>query len=229
MILFWYDVCDFHETDSLGYDKNSRLQHAWAIYNSYLSPTARFNIGLQIEVSEEARKSLQMQTSAVLNSLSDINIDIFQPIMEQIVPYLQNDWVKFLKDDVMKYTVAKLNSVNLRSNDDDSGDEEQKREFLEKMPEPDVEIENNDVYVKRTWIHQYLSNKHRSQDSNVKKKVELTEEERAKRLERLRLMEIERKKALKAAARRAKLKLLSTLEEEKKNDKVSIFVFLFDY
>ena len=105
LILFWYDVCDFNEADTNGYDKNSRLQHAWAIFNSYLSPTARFNIGLPIEVSEEARKSLQTQSNSNTNTTADIDINIFQPVMEQIVPYLEDSWLKFIKDDVSKYTL----------------------------------------------------------------------------------------------------------------------------
>ena len=104
LILFWYDVCDFNEADSIGYDKNSRLQHAWAIYNSYLSSTARFNIGLPPDVSEEARKSLQYQSTSTTSAVNDIDINIFQPVMEQIVPYLEEAWIKFIKDDVSKYT-----------------------------------------------------------------------------------------------------------------------------
>lgn len=103
MILFWYDVCDFNSSDSIGYDKNSRLQHAWAIFNNYLSSTARHNIGLPAEVSEEARRLLQLQNS-LSNSSTDIDVNIFQPVMERIVPYLENTWIKFLKDDVSKYT-----------------------------------------------------------------------------------------------------------------------------
>ena len=104
LILFWYDVCDFNQTDKRGYDKNSLLQHAWAIYNSYLSSTARFNIGLSSEVSEEARKSLQLQSYKLNNSTQEIDSSIFQPVMELIVPYLQGAWLEFIKDDVNKYT-----------------------------------------------------------------------------------------------------------------------------
>ena len=105
MILFWYDVCDFNEADSIGFDKNSRLQHAWAIYNSYLSPTARFNIGLPMHVADEARKSLQILTNSVkTNSAAEIDTNLFKPVMEKIIPYLQESWIKFIKDDVLKYT-----------------------------------------------------------------------------------------------------------------------------
>lgn len=102
--MFWYDVCDFNNIEAIGYDKNSRLQHAWAIYNSYLSSTARFNIGISDEVSEEARKSLQIQSNSVLSTSNDIDANIFQPVMEQIVPYLENAWLQFVKDDVSKYS-----------------------------------------------------------------------------------------------------------------------------
>ena len=105
LILFWYDVCDFYESDAIGFDKNSRLQHAWAIYNSYLSPTARFNIGLPLDISEDARKSLKLiSTSNNFNSINVIDKKLFQPVMEQIIPYLKNSWIKFIKDDVFKYT-----------------------------------------------------------------------------------------------------------------------------
>ena len=103
--MFWYDVCDFNDSDTIGYDKNSKLQHACAIYNSYLSSTARFNIGLPSNVSEEARRLLQIQVANSTNpSSSSIDTSIFQPIMEQIIPYLQDSWLKFIKEDVMKYT-----------------------------------------------------------------------------------------------------------------------------
>ena len=104
MILFWYDVCDFHNTETIGYDKSSRLQHAWAIFNNYLSSTARFNIGISNEVSEEARRSLQKQTNMGGNFANDLETNIFQPVMEQIVPYLENSWLQFIKDDVLRFT-----------------------------------------------------------------------------------------------------------------------------
>lgn len=114
LILFWYDVCDFYEVESIGFDKNSRIQHAWAIYNSYLSPTARFNIGLPHDVAEEARKSLQIiSNSSTYNSIIAIDKKLFQPVMEQIIPYLQNSWVKFIKDDVFKYTQYKYEFFRL--------------------------------------------------------------------------------------------------------------------
>jgi hypothetical protein len=71
LILFWYDVCDFYEFDVTGFDKNSRVQHAWAIYNSYLSPTARFNIGLPRDSAEEARAALQQLANS--NSFHSLN------------------------------------------------------------------------------------------------------------------------------------------------------------
>lgn len=104
LILFWYDVCDFNNAEAAGYDKNSRLQHAWAIYNNYLSSTARFNIGISTDTSDEARKSLQKQSVSDVNSANDIDTNIFQPVMEQIVPYLENIWTQFIKDDVLRYT-----------------------------------------------------------------------------------------------------------------------------
>jgi hypothetical protein len=70
-----------------------------------LSSTARFNIGLSNNVSEEARRLLQTQAANLNNpSSSSIDTSIFQPIMEQIIPYLQDSWIKFIKEDVMKYT-----------------------------------------------------------------------------------------------------------------------------
>ena len=81
------------------------MQHAWAIYNSYLSPTARFNIGLPHDKADEARKSLQIIAgSSSFNSINAIDKKLFQPVMEQIIPYLKSSWVKFIKDDVFKYT-----------------------------------------------------------------------------------------------------------------------------
>ena len=88
----------------MGFDKNSRLQHALAIYNNYLSPTAKFNIFLSDQISEEARKSLKTPTILHSNPNGEIDTNIFQPVMEQIVPYLQDSWLRFIKDDITKYT-----------------------------------------------------------------------------------------------------------------------------
>ena len=104
MILFWYDVCDFNEAETMGFDKNSRLQHAWAIYNNYLSPTAKFSINFPDELCEEARKSLMAQTNAQYNIPTEIDAELFRPVMEKIVPYLQDSWVRFIKDDITRYT-----------------------------------------------------------------------------------------------------------------------------
>jgi hypothetical protein len=52
----------------------------------------------------EARKSLQLQSNSPTSVVNDIDINIFQPVMEQIVPYLEEAWIKFVKDDVTKYT-----------------------------------------------------------------------------------------------------------------------------
>lgn len=104
LILFWYDVCDFNNTEVNGYDKNSKLEHAKAIYNSYLSSTARFNIKMPPNLSEAANESLLTQSRNISNPNFDFDVNLFQPIMELIVPELQYAWIDFIKDDISKYT-----------------------------------------------------------------------------------------------------------------------------
>jgi len=229
LILFWYDVCDFYEIDAIGFDKNSRLQHAWAIYNSYLSPTARFNIGLPQDVAEEARKSLQIiSNSNTFNTINAIDKKLFQPVMEQIIPYLQNSWIKFIKDDVFKYTQSRLAALLVKKQSDraseetNEGGEEQLeieneiQELFDKIPEPDMVIENSVIHLKRPWIQKFL-------DMNAQKttKKVLTEEEKIERMERIRMMEIERKKALKKARQR------NNLEKQKLHEKERVCLEVF--
>lgn len=102
LVLFWYDVIDFNESYTNRSDKNSRMQHAWAIYNSYLSPTSRFNIGTPVQVIDNIR--FKLQTLAASNINTDIDVNIFQEVTENIVPYLETPWLEYIKDDVMKYT-----------------------------------------------------------------------------------------------------------------------------
>ncbi len=78
------------------------MQHAWAIYNSYLSPTSRFSVGSPIDTTETIRKTLQMLVSS--NANSDIDVNIFQEVTEHLITYLETPWLEFIKDDVMKYT-----------------------------------------------------------------------------------------------------------------------------
>jgi len=216
-------VCDFYEIDAIGFDKNSRLQHAWAIYNSYLSPTARFNIGLPHDVAEEARKSLQIiSNSNTFNTINAIDKKLFQPVMEQIIPYLQNSWIKFIKDDVFRYTQSRLAALLVKKQSDRAseetteGGEEQLeseneiQELFDKIPEPDMVIENSVIHLKRPWIQKFL-------DMNAQKttKKVLTEEEKIERMERIRMMEIERKKALKKARQRNNLEKQKLHEKER--------------
>lgn len=99
LVLFWYDVIDFNESYVNGSDKSSRMQHAWAIYNSYLSPTARFNVGAPSEITDYIRNSLQAQAST-----ADVDIGLFQAVIEELIPYLETPWLEFIKDDIIKYT-----------------------------------------------------------------------------------------------------------------------------
>ena len=95
LVLFWYDVIDYNENEKNTNDKSSRIQHAWAIYNSYLSPTARFNIGLPLDYTNQIRSDLQKQ---------QIDTSVFTSVVENLIPYLQKVWLDYIKEDVMKYT-----------------------------------------------------------------------------------------------------------------------------
>jgi hypothetical protein len=135
LILFWYDVSDFNDekNTNIGFDKYSRLQHAWAIFNSYLSSTARFNIGLPNELAEEARRLLQSNSSSTTttnkenqndNSINKINTNIFKNVMEKIIPFLLEPWINFLKNDITKYTKSKLDSLKKDKTFDEDEDDD---------------------------------------------------------------------------------------------------------
>ena len=92
-----------------------------------------------------------------------------------------------------------------KRDDEDTDEENEFQEIFDKIPEPDLIIEQGVVYLKRPWIQNFLAMS--SQEKKVKKVI--TEEERAERQERLKQMEIERKKALKQAQKRNELKRLA--------------------
>ena len=138
LILFWYDVSDFNKPGTIGtlddstgssaYSQNSRLQHAWSIFNSYLSTTARFKIQLVVDdesLSDKVFRLLQLQSSRLRGGGAQnfktataaaaaaagetgetyTHVDVFQPIMDHVVSYLESSWLEFIKDDVRKYTL----------------------------------------------------------------------------------------------------------------------------
>jgi hypothetical protein len=101
--LFWYDVCDFNDAETQGYDKNTRLEHAWAIFNNYLNKTAKFNLGLSDEMSENV-KNLLLKCNKMSASSVDYESDFFESTTEKIAPFLKDLWINFLKDDIYKFT-----------------------------------------------------------------------------------------------------------------------------
>lgn len=186
LVLFWYDVVDFHETKLYGAHNPSRVQHAWAIYNSYLSPTARFNIDMPNEVSIEIRKNL----SSTNKSLND---DLFQIVVDRIIPILMIPWLEFLKHDVTKYTAAKLTLLDSSHNVHD--------DLSDQLPLPEIEIEKDSIFINRSWIQNLIAGQ-----ADEKPPSALTKEQRFERAKRRKIMEIERRKALKAARLRKQLK-----------------------
>lgn len=97
-------MLDFEENNQLTYDRASKSQHAWAIFNSYLSSSARFSVNLPVRLIERLRSDLQSMHNAKNDSLSSSNQNIFQCILDELVSHLENAWLSFLKDDIMKYT-----------------------------------------------------------------------------------------------------------------------------
>ncbi len=97
-----------------------------------------------------------------------------------------------------------------------------------KLPEPELAINGDQVYVKRPWVQEYLFKRHKVQPRSGDSKKELTEEERLERSMRRKRMELERKKALKKALRRAKMNRLNAVDEENEDGRgVSTIYALF--
>ena len=83
------------------------MDHAYAIFHSYLSSTARFKIVKNAELEKSAKESserLEDMSKQMSNPNFDFDTKLYQPIMDQIVPQLQDAWLDFIKDDVLKYT-----------------------------------------------------------------------------------------------------------------------------
>ena len=81
------------------------------------------------------------------------------------------------------------------------------------IPPPDVEIDEKSIYVNRPWVQQLLLGKQASESSSIKPKPPLTEEQKKARARRIKIMEIERKKSLKAARKRLRMKKLGLTEQ----------------
>jgi hypothetical protein len=112
---------------------------------------------------------------------------------------------------------ARLEAFLIRKEYEETDEDLENKEFIEKIPEPELTIENNKIYLKRPWIKTFLRSK--DADYNKPKKV-LTERERAERIQRNKLIEYERKKALKKVLERERQKRLGQLHtaDEKKED-----------
>ena len=115
-----------------------------------------------------------------------------------------------------------MSALNIKRDDDDENDEDGEGSSLfDTMPEPDLIIENDSVCVTRSWIPDFLANRTHTQVDTIQKKVTMSEKEKSERLQQRKQMEMERKKALKAALRRAKMKKLNNIDEEKQDESVS--------
>jgi len=117
-----------------------------------------------------------------------------------------------------------LSALNIKRDDDDDENDENGGEggtLFDTMPEPDLVIENDTVCVSRAWIPDFLANRTHTQVDTIQKKVTMSEKEKSERLQQRKLMEMERKTALKAALRRAKMKKLNNIDEEKQDESVS--------
>ena len=115
----------------------------------------------------------------------------------------------------MYFTIrARLSALNVKRDDDDDEEEGEPASIFDNMPDPDLVIENDTIFLKRSWIQDFLASRTKNQVENIQKKVTLTDAEKAERLLQRQIMEAERKKALKAAVRRAKMKKLNQIDEE---------------
>jgi hypothetical protein len=71
--------------------------------------------------------------------------------------------------------------------------------------EPIIEVDANIIYINRPWVRKYFnSNSIDEEEKKEKAKVPMTEERRAELARKRKIMEAERRKALKAARLRLK-------------------------
>ena len=130
------------------------------------------------------------------------------------MPYLEEAWVKFIKDDVFKYTKSRFSALVVgrgglaeeQGEGVENESEDELRDLFDKIPEPDLEVEGASVWLRRPWIGNFLA----LSSGNKVARRELTEEERLERQERMRAMEMERRKALKRAKKRRELEKLKS-------------------
>ena len=78
--------------------------------------------------------------------------------------------------------------------------------WLANLPDPEVRVQSSQVRITRPWLQDLIDVLNGGgRPGEKRKKIPLTEEQRAERRRRALEMEIERRKALRAARRRARL------------------------
>ncbi|CAH1792455.1 unnamed protein product [Owenia fusiformis] len=193
--LFWEDVTEYGQSEDRSADRLLRMGHAWLIFNRYLSLNSPYNIGLMPAERDK-------MYAVLLNTRDFVEAKLFQGAKNHATILLEKAWIRYLKEDLKTYIESRI-----RDTDDD---------VPTTADEIEVVVEKEQVIVRRRpWVARYPQSTDSERGQRLRTALSMAEsidearrtEIRQKMRERRRIMEKERKKAVRAAkARQAELK-----------------------
>ncbi|CAF1206547.1 unnamed protein product, partial [Didymodactylos carnosus] len=225
LILFCYDVDDFHYSDLD--DKVLEGQHALSIINTYLGNSAKLPLN-------EYLPNIDIKTMITCIKTHEFDKLFFETLYKQALLLLKDAWLRCLRDDIDRLTTAYyLPDQDRNTSSEDEAEDDEEDEVMQpektvynhhsakkikesrlnavsrlKSPNTEMNVTNDVIYVKRPWVERYLSSATSERQQRLIKAIDfsMTDEERQRirveRLERVKKIETARKKALKAAKQR---------------------------
>ncbi|CAF2606938.1 unnamed protein product [Rotaria sp. Silwood2] len=222
LMLFCYDVDDFRYSNID--DKILESQHGLSILNTYFGNSAKLSLD-QFMPDIQINKWVDTFHHYKFDKLS------FEPLFKRALLILKGAWLRCIKEDVTRFTTAYYltsspsHSVNGSEDEDEEESEEEEEEEIKderspmkpmlkkeiqrtRSPQTQIKISNDMIYIKRPWLNRFIPSAPTERQERFMEALEnaMTDEERqrlrAARLERLRKIEENRKKALKAARER---------------------------
>ncbi|XP_046379372.2 uncharacterized protein LOC124151105 isoform X11 [Haliotis rufescens] len=197
-LLFWEDVTEYGATEDKSADRLLRLQHAWAIYNRFLAHDSPYYVGLPDSIRDRLHQSL-------LEARDFVEASIYDSAKYQAVDRLEKAWIRFLKEDLKTFLDCRVRP--------DADSPPSTADAIE------ITVTDTEVVIKRPrpWVRRLqplrvpgstASERARRLQRALHVAEDIDFDRRALnkklRIERRKLMEKERKKAVKAAYARQK-------------------------
>ncbi|XP_048259130.1 uncharacterized protein LOC124151105 isoform X3 [Haliotis rufescens] len=192
-LLFWEDVTEYGATEDKSADRLLRLQHAWAIYNRFLAHDSPYYVGLPDSIRDRLHQSL-------LEARDFVEASIYDSAKYQAVDRLEKAWIRFLKEDLKTFLDCRVRP--------DADSPPSTADAIE------ITVTDTEVVIKRPrpWVRRVPGSTASERARRLQRALHVAEDidfdrralNKKLRIERRKLMEKERKKAVKAAYARQK-------------------------